>query len=65
MMFLKDTLDGTKFEGHVMIDFQLLNYCTPAVDVGYYLFSSVKPAVRQTRLKELLEVYLNVFVKTT
>lgn len=65
MMFLKDKLDGSKLCGHVMIDLQLVNYCTPGVDLGYYLFSSVKPEVRQTRLKEMLEGYLDVLVKTT
>ncbi len=65
MMFHKEKLDGTQFDGHVIIDFQVLNYSTPAVDIGYYLFTTVKPAVRQQKLKELLEIYLDAFVKTT
>lgn len=65
MMFRRDKLDEEKFDGHVIIDFALLNFNTPAVDIAYYLFISVKPAVRQAKFKELLEIYLDAFVKTT
>ncbi len=64
-MFLKEKLGEGNYYGHVIIDFQLLNFNTPAVDVAYYLFTSVKPDVRQAKLKQLLEIWLDAFVKTT
>ncbi len=63
-MFQKDII-SENMTGHIAIDFQVLRYCTPGVDLGYYLFTSVKPQVRQSRLQDLLSVYLNVLTETT
>ncbi len=63
-MFQKDVI-SEKLSGHIAIDFQVLRYCTPGVDLGYYLFTSVKPEVRQARLRELLCVYTDVLRETT
>lgn len=41
-----------------LIDFQSFRYTTPAVDILYFLFSSVKPEIREKRMDELLSAYL-------
>jgi len=37
--------------------FQVTRYNSPALDLGYYFFTSVKPDVRQAHLREMLELY--------
>ncbi|ODM93654.1 hypothetical protein Ocin01_13030 [Orchesella cincta] len=63
MMFQKDTTTN-KIVGHVAIDLQTTNYNSLGLDVGYYLFSSVKPSVRRAHWKEILEMYLATFKET-
>lgn len=47
------------------VDFQVTRYGSPAIDLGYYLFTSVDPNVRETKLDELLTHYLQVLNDTT
>lgn len=61
-MFLKDPSTG-KLVGHKLIDFQMLRYNSPAVDLGYYLLTSVKTDVRQSRFQDLLKFYLDCLKK--
>lgn len=42
---------------HFFVWLQGTRYDTPAMDLSVYLFTTVKPSVRQTRLHELLEIY--------
>lgn len=57
MMFAKDPVSN-KPEKQIMIDFQLVRLASPCVDLGYFLFTSVDPQVRQERLSDLLKIYL-------
>lgn len=57
MMFLKDK-HTNKIKHHVLIDFQVTQYKSFALDLGFYLFSSVQPKVRQNHLQELLMLYM-------
>jgi len=61
-MFLKSP--DNKVEGHKAVDFQLPRYASPAVDIAYYIYTSVKPDIRRTHLEELLEFYLDVLNST-
>lgn len=38
-------------------DLKVTRYNSPALDLGYYFFTSVKPDVRQKHLREMLELY--------
>ncbi len=64
MMFVEDLTSG-QISGHIAIDFQMLRYCTSSLDLSYYLFTSVKPRVRQSRLPDLLKIYLKTLQETT
>lgn len=57
MLFLKDK-ETNKITGHIAVDFQLLRYCSPSVDLSYYLFTSVKIPVRLSRFEDLFSGYL-------
>lgn len=56
-MFLKDPSTG-KIIRHKLLDFQLLSYNSPAIDVAYYLFTSVRTEVRQRNFQKLIRFYL-------
>lgn len=62
-MFRKDK--SGKLIDHVPLDFQVTRYSSPCVDLGYYLYTTVKPEVRRERLQEMLTLYLDVLNKTT
>lgn len=64
MLFLKDKISNN-ITGHVAVDFQLLRYCSPSVDLAYYLFTSVKTAVRLSRFEELFSGYLETLNKVS
>ncbi|ODM93651.1 hypothetical protein Ocin01_13029, partial [Orchesella cincta] len=57
MLFSLDP-ETKKVNGHVAIDLQVTRYNSPAVDLSYYIFTSVKPAVRRAHLQDLLRSYL-------
>lgn len=59
MMFQMDKQTG-KIIDYVMVDFQVLRYNNAVNDLAYYLFTSVKPEVRQAQLKALLQHYLSI-----
>ncbi len=64
MLFRKDK-ETDEISGHIALDFQLARYSTPGVDLGYYFFLSLKHGVRQGRLHDLLNVYLETLNKVT
>lgn len=63
MMFQKDKETG-KLTSQVMIDFQLTRYGSPSLDLHYYIFSSVQPAVRKDKMQDMLKIYLEIFNST-
>jgi len=64
MLFKLDSETG-KITEHIFVDFQITRFGSPCLDVGYFLFSSVKPYVRRAHLTELLRHYFDEFTKTT
>lgn len=64
MMFHRDCANK-QVTGHIAVDFQMLRYCTSSLDLSYYLFTSVKAHVRQSRLSDLLTVYLETLKTAT
>ncbi|ODM93652.1 putative oxidoreductase dhs-27 [Orchesella cincta] len=64
MMFKRDP-ESNKITGHIAIDLQVTRYNSPALDISYYLFTSVKPAVRREHLQTLLTTYLETLHETT
>jgi hypothetical protein len=58
MMFHRDPLSN-KLTHNVMLDFQLARLGSPNLDVGYFLFTSVKPEVRRKEWKTLLRFYFD------
>ncbi|CAL8123643.1 unnamed protein product [Orchesella dallaii] len=62
-LFLKDSAND-KAIGHVAIDLQMVNYNSPATDISYYLYTSVKEEVRQANLQELLKLYFDTLKET-
>ncbi len=64
MMVLMDK-ETNKIVHHLIIDFQLSRYNSPSLDLGYYLFNSVQPAVRRSNLLELLSLYKDTLNKVT
>ncbi|CAL8147826.1 unnamed protein product [Orchesella dallaii] len=63
MMFRKDKVTN-KITSHVAIDMQLTLYNSLGLDVGFYLFTSVKPNVRRAHWQEILEMYLSTLKET-
>lgn len=59
-MFQKDPASG-KLSNPVIFDFQGTRYNCPALDVGNFMFTSMKPEARRAHLEELLRVYFNTF----
>lgn len=49
----------------IAVDFQMLTYCTPGVELGYYFLLSLKHKMRQGRLEDSLQVYLKALHKAT
>lgn len=45
--------------------FKVTRYNAPVLDLAYYLFSSVKPHVRQSHLREMLELYKDTLNSVT
>lgn len=64
MMFQRD-VDTSQFIDHVMLDFQICRYNNCAIDIGNYLFTSVKPRVRRAHLHDLMKHYLYTLNITT
>lgn len=64
MMFQPDPQTG-KILNFKVIDLQVCRHNSPAIDLAYYLFTSVKTDLRQNHLKDLLQLYLDVFNKVT
>ncbi|CAL8070771.1 unnamed protein product [Orchesella dallaii] len=63
MMFKKD--DNTnEFIGHMLIDLQITRYNSPGLDLGQYLFTSVKPEVRRAHWDEILTHYFDTLKST-
>lgn len=63
MLFLKD--DNTdKFIGHVALDWQCVRYHSPALDVGNFVYTSMKPEARRKHLPELLTTYFDILRQT-
>lgn len=60
MMFQKDKETG-EVTKQIMIDFQVTRYGNPCLDLHYYIFSSVQQAVRVSRIKDILKIYLDTF----
>ncbi|XP_035703819.1 uncharacterized protein LOC110843241 [Folsomia candida] len=63
MMFKLDP-ETEKITDHVFVDLQITRLASPNVDLGYFLYTSVKNAVRRQNLTELLQHYFTNFVKT-
>ncbi|CAL8070777.1 unnamed protein product [Orchesella dallaii] len=63
MMFLKDEKTN-EFIGHMVIDLQVTRYNSPGLDLGQYLFTSVKPEVRKTHWDEILRHYFDTLKNT-
>ncbi|CAL8070780.1 unnamed protein product [Orchesella dallaii] len=64
MMFLKNK-ETNQIIGHKAIDLQVTRYNSPGLDLGYYLYSSVKPEVRRGHLHEILGRYFDILKETT
>lgn len=56
-MFCMDNETDTILD-HVAIDLQVTRYDSPVWDLAFYLFSSVDNTVRQTRINDLLNNYI-------
>lgn len=63
MMFLRD--DQNKIVGHVILDFQVVRYNSPALDIGNFMYTSMQPEVRRAHLPELLSLYLETLKSTS
>ncbi|CAL8123628.1 unnamed protein product [Orchesella dallaii] len=63
MMFKRDP-DTNKVSDHIAIDLQVTRYNSPALDLTYFLYTSVKSEVRRSHMQELLTLYLETLQKT-
>ncbi|CAL8070783.1 unnamed protein product [Orchesella dallaii] len=63
MMFLMEEKTN-EFIGHMMIDLQVTRYNSPGLDLGHYLFTSVKPEVRRAHWDEILGHYFDTLMNT-
>ncbi|CAL8070772.1 unnamed protein product [Orchesella dallaii] len=63
MMFLKNK-ETNQIIGHMAIDLQVTRYNSPGLDLGYYLYTSVKPEVRRGHLHEVLGRYVDILKQT-
>ncbi|CAL8070779.1 unnamed protein product [Orchesella dallaii] len=63
MMFLKDEKTN-EFIGHMAIDLQVTRYNSPGLDLGHYLFTSVKPEVRKAHWDDILRHYFDTLKST-
>ncbi|RZF36279.1 hypothetical protein LSTR_LSTR006784 [Laodelphax striatellus] len=62
ILFRHDTVTGEVLEAKI-IDFQNCRYTTPALDLQYFLMSSVNEHVRETLSNELVDCYLQALNK--
>lgn len=58
MLWLKDE-ETNQVTTQIAVDFQGVRYTSPGIDLGYMLFTSVKPEIRRKHLSELLQLYLD------
>lgn len=63
MMFLRD--DQYKTVGHVILDFQVVRYNSPALDICNFMYTTMQPEARRVHLHELLRLYLDVLKSTS
>lgn len=56
-MFNRDNITKEVHQ-HVAIDLQGVRHSSPVYDLSFYLFSSVDHTIRQTKLTDLLNVYV-------
>ncbi|CAL8070781.1 unnamed protein product [Orchesella dallaii] len=63
MMFKKDEKTN-EFIGHMAVDLQVTRYNSPGLDLGHYLFTSVKPKVRKAHWDEILRHYFDTLKST-
>jgi len=63
MLFKLDPATG-KVNDHIFLDLQITRLGSPNLDVSYFLYTSVQPAIRREHLKELLQHYFNSFKQT-
>ncbi|CAL8070786.1 unnamed protein product [Orchesella dallaii] len=63
MMFLKNN-ETNQIIGHIAIDLQVTRYNSPALNLGYYLYTSVKPEVRLNNFHEILGRYFDILKQT-
>ncbi|CAG9766215.1 unnamed protein product [Ceutorhynchus assimilis] len=52
-----------KFEGLKLIDFQVIDYGSPLIDVLFFLFDSVQVSVLQYHFDKLLKYFYNEFIE--
>lgn len=62
MLFKLDPVTK-KVTKHIFVDFQITRFGSPSIDLGYFLFTSVKSEVRRAHIKELLQHYYYEFCK--
>ncbi|XP_039288742.1 uncharacterized protein LOC111056311 [Nilaparvata lugens] len=62
ILFRHDSTTGEVLEAKI-IDFQNCRYTTPALDLQYFLMSSVNEQVRETQSNELVDCYLETLNK--
>jgi len=63
MMFYRDPVSN-KLTHNILLDFQVARLGSPNLDVGYFLFTSVKPEVRRKEWKTLLRFYFDNLKKS-
>lgn len=47
-----------------LIDWQIVQFCSPAMDISYFLFSSTDPTLRDEHYDDLLHVYYDNLAET-
>jgi len=63
MLFKVDPVTG-KVNDHIFVDLQITRLGSPNLDLGYFLYTSVKPEIRRQHLKELLQHYFTSLQQT-
>ncbi|CAL8123649.1 unnamed protein product [Orchesella dallaii] len=63
MMFKKDKVTN-RITSQIAIDFQFTLYNSLGLDIGFYLFTSIKPDLRRAHWQEILEMYLSTLKET-
>lgn len=62
ILFEYDELTGD-VKGARLVDFQCCRYTSPAFDLQHFFMSSVKEAIRETKLQQLVDIYINCLNK--